>query len=172
MTARQINQVLWSATGCLVAVTAAVLLAGVLLPVRPVGETAQDAGRARTRVAATTVSSLPSLDSFESAWAKPLRRSLTDAPAVGQVATPAATALAANNGIPISLAGTIGTSLALLKGPDGSIVLKSVGEQLNGADVLAIRPGEVDVRYAGRSITLTKPRETASQSPTGNPNDQ
>ena len=62
--------------------------------------------------------------------------------------------------VPISqliLVGTVGNSLALIKGPDGSIGMVETGEDVNGSPVIAIRPSEVDLRVNGKLTTLRMP---------------
>ncbi|HZK82385.1 MAG TPA: hypothetical protein VFC46_14990, partial [Humisphaera sp.] len=63
---------------------------------------------------------------------------------------------------PVTLVGTVGTSLAMLRGPDGVISVLSVGDQLAGAQVLAIRPAQIDVRFNSRTLTLDKPKEAGT----------
>jgi hypothetical protein len=54
----------------------------------------------------------------------------------------------------LALVGTIGNSLALIKGPDGTVAMIEPGDDVNGAPVLAIRPSEVDLRISGKITTL------------------
>lgn len=171
MTARQINQALWIATAACVALAAGVVLLGVALPVGSPGEAAGEAKTGGRPVAAATTTAVPPLDSFDAIWPKPLRRSLNEGVAA-QAAATAAPPVSAAAGLPVSLAGTIGNSLALLKLSDGSVVARRAGDSVGGADVLAIRPGEVDVRFAGRSVTLTKARASAQSAAPVNPLDQ
>jgi hypothetical protein len=170
MTARQINQALWITAACLCGIAALVLVLGVLLPVNakpPADEVSKSAGKHSTP---GEQASLPSLESFESIWPKPLRRPMVDAP----VAPPAPTGpgIAVAGAVPMTLVGTIGNSLAMLQTPDGTIALKGVGEQLAGADVVAVRPGEVDLRYGGRDLTLTKPKDASQAGMIVSPNNQ
>jgi hypothetical protein len=79
---------------------------------------------------------------------------LTDAPAPSTVAAPVAQDIA-----PLTLVGTVGNSLALLRRPDGSIELKAVGESIDGAQVLAVRVGEVELGRSGQKSILKKPKE-------------
>jgi hypothetical protein len=58
------------------------------------------------------------------------------------------------------LVGTIGNSVALVRtGAGGAIEVKGVGEQVNGAKIVAIRPMQVDVEVGGARMTIVKPRE-------------
>ena len=65
----------------------------------------------------------------------------------------------APGGFQLTLAGTIGNSLALLRRADGSIEVKAVGESIDGVEVLAIRSGQIELRVNGEKVTLKKPKE-------------
>jgi len=172
MTARQINQALWAAAACLGGMAVLVLLFGVLIPT----SISTPAPPARVKdnekhAMPSAQASLPPLESFESIWAKPLRRALIEAPVSPQGMTPAGPVMAAPGALPITLVGTIGNTLAMLQNPDGSVVVRGVGEQLAGAEVTAIRPGQIDVRYNGQALTLNMPRNvTPYPGIVGNPN--
>ena len=61
----------------------------------------------------------------------------------------------------IALDGTIGGVLAILRGPDGSEALGEIGDDVNGAVIVAIRPSEVDLRDpSGSIITIRRPAES------------
>ena len=64
-----------------------------------------------------------------------------------------------SHGSDLTLVGTIGTTLALLKTPTNTVEVRGVGESLNGVTVLAVRPSEVDVRFNGQILKLAKPAE-------------
>jgi len=171
MTARQINQALWAAAACLCGVAVIVLVFGVLLPTSVGNARTEAPGSGDKHAMPSAQASLPSLESFESIWAKPLRRTLVDSPAGSSPTTPAGPVVAAPGAVPITLVGTIGTTLAMLQNPDGSVVVKGIGDQLAGAEVTAIRPGQVDVRYNGLALTLTKHRDAVPfPRIVGNPN--
>ena len=155
MNSRQINSVLWTAAAMLAigAVTCAALT--VMWPLSGGVQANGDASVS----ASTQPSSLPPLESLQAAANVPLRR------AAAAATTQAVTA--SNNSVPadtppFTLAGTIGTSLALLRTPAGHIELKAVGDDAMGAKVLAIRPSQVDVRFNGQAVTLQKPKEPGS----------
>lgn len=61
---------------------------------------------------------------------------------------------------PLALVGTVGDSLALLRTSANVVEVKAIGEKLLGAEVLAVRSGEVDLRYNGKVVTLKKPPES------------
>lgn len=155
MTSRQINLGLWTLTAIVSIAAVAIAFVGLwMLP------SATPLGTAATQPVAPAAgpgasAALPSLESFEPIWPKRIRRPLTDAPIVS--ASPSAAPPAAGqSSFPATLVGTIGTSLAMLQMPDGSIALKGVGDEVAGAEVLAIRTAAIDVRYGGRAITLNK----------------
>ena len=155
MNSRQINSVLWTAAATLTigAVTCATLT--VMWPLSGGVHADRDA----IASASTQSTSLPPLESLQAAASVPLHRSA--AIATTQNVSNAQTASASDTP-PFTLAGTIGTSLALLRTPAGQIELKAVGEEAMGAKVLAIRPSQVDVRFNGQSVTLQKPKEPGS----------
>lgn len=65
---------------------------------------------------------------------------------------------AAGGGAPFALVGTIGQSLAMIQTAGGAIEIKGVGEQANGARIVAIRPWQVDVEVGGVKQTIAKAR--------------
>jgi hypothetical protein len=155
MGARRINQILWSVAALLGVAAAAVLMLAMTLPldVRAVEPTA---GRA----AATQESSAPTLAPLEPVWNLRLRGELP-APAAQhepRVAS-AEVAPAGGDGVPVTLVGTVGDSLAMLRGQGGTVEVRAVGETLDGVQVLEVRPARVSVRYNGRVVTLDKPPE-------------
>ncbi len=111
---------------------------------------------ARANVATTQPAGLPALDALQAVAAKPLRHSLDDTPLAGPSSAPV---VAESDAVPVTLVGTIGTSLALLRTQAGEVQLKAIGEDALGAKVLAIRPAQVDIEYNGKSLTLEKPPE-------------
>ena len=74
-----------------------------------------------------------------------------------------AAATVPQNNSPLTLVGTVGSSLAMLQSADGNVELKAVGESLGGMKVLAIRPSQVDVQYNGKKLTLDKVKPPAEQ---------
>jgi hypothetical protein len=151
MNSRQINSMLWTAAAMLAigAVTCAALT--VMWPLSGGVQANGDA----LASASTQPSSLPPLESLQAAANVRLRRAV----AVATTQTVTADSSIPAGTPPFTLAGTIGTSLVLLRTPAGQIELKAVGEEAMGAKVLAIRPSQVDVRFNGQSVTLQKPKE-------------
>lgn len=157
MTTRQINTILWTAAGITGVAALIALIAFAALPIRSSALSHPDptSHLSGPRVAPA---GLPAIESFEPIASRPLRPPLNDAVAAAPAPTmaPASAAAVAPQ---LALVGTIGTSLAMIKTADGTVSLRSVGEQIAGADVLAIRPTQVDLRIAGRTVTLEKPAE-------------
>jgi len=160
MNVRKVNLGLWTLTAGLAA--SALLCAGLGL-FTPVAVDSEPHGAGR-RTAATSQGSIGSqlsLAEFESIWRLNLRKSLTDAPVTAPIAdaatTPAATAAPA--GGPFVLIGTIGDSLAMIRTASGAVELKSLGEMVNGAKIVAIRPAQVDVESDGQRTTVAKARD-------------
>jgi hypothetical protein len=154
MNSRQTNSVLWTAAAMLAIGAVACASLTVLWPLERVANADRDA-----RVSPSTrPASLPPLESLQAAANVPLRRAAT----VATTQAITASSISASDMPPFTLAGTIGTSLALLRTPAGQIELKAVGEDAMGAKVLAIRPSQVDVRFNGRSVTLQRPKEPGS----------
>jgi hypothetical protein len=174
MNTRRINLALWVAAAGLAAAGVAVFAAGLLLPVDVDGLAAAD-GRGNVDDAAgrlvTGRRALPPLAEFEPAWAARLRAPLAPAtaPAGGPAAGPAGDAPPvppAAASPPVTLVGTIGDALALLRAPDGSVQVCAAGETLTGgATVLAVRPAQVDVRYNGQLVTLHRAADAAAADP-------
>jgi hypothetical protein len=158
MITRQLNMFLWTSTAVLSCGAVAVLTFGLFAPLQP-------AAPASTSTAGSTIASqrtgtdLPPLDSFNEIFKRPLRVALTDAPAAAPVPT-SVSAPATAAPPPLVLVGTIGQSLAMIRTADGNIAVKGVGEHVGEADVLAIRPTQVDIRIGGKTVTLEKPVET------------
>src|SRR5712691_10934711 len=147
MNVRRVNRGLWGLTAVLSLGAVACAVMGVVMPVEAPVEDVSLGRRAAATSQASPDSQLP-LSAFESIWAldlrKPLTESGTDA-ARTMDASPSTTA-AGGSGGPFVLVGTIGNSLALVRaGAGGAIEVKGVGEQINGAKIVAIRPMQVDV---------------------------
>jgi len=163
MNARQINLMLWIVATALAVGAVAGLLFAVAAPL----ETAEVPGvgkRVETPATKPTANSdLPSLAELEHVWGVNLRQNLGEAaPPPAAVATQqqATMPAAADASVPVSLVGTIGDSIAMLKTPNNAVEVCAVGEtSANGVTVVAVRPAEVDVRFNGRVVTLAKPKE-------------
>jgi len=156
---RRINHLLYAAAAVLAAGAVAVLILGLTLPLDSVAPETSDHGGASTDGAAA---SLPTLASLEPLWDLRLRSELT--PGEPSQQQPAAARLAADvapapPGVPVSLVGTIGDSLAILRNESGQVEVRAAGENIAGVEVLEVRPARVQVRYNGQVMTLQKPAD-------------
>jgi hypothetical protein len=175
MTGRQLNQILWITVGSLLGGAVIVVVVGLLLPIAgEIPAKSTHLSPADKRATVVTQASLPSLESFEPIWNKSLRRALVEVYSTSAPPSiPVGPVVARPGALPMTLVGTIGNSLAMLQNPDGSVVIKGVGDQLAGAEVRAIRTGQVDLRYNGQMLTLNKTKEPPPfQGVAGNPNNQ
>jgi hypothetical protein len=159
MTVKQINSLLTFAAVACCAAAGLILAGGLLIPLDSAIE---------SHIASTAIhvpASLPSTVSADSAdeafWSRPLRASLSDAVpgAEGSIQT----LTAATNPQSITLVGTIGDSLALIRLADGSVVARGVGDEVSGAGrVLGISAKGVEMSVNGQRVLLTKPQPATS----------
>ena len=182
MNARRVNTVLWSLAAACAAAAVAVLALGIFVPLAPPAVALQNddpslaspddrrvSAATRPSTATSAAGTMPPLASFASIWSAPLRRLNLQGPA-GQSgmssprAAPAAPAATAVVVAPLTLVGTIGDSLALLRRADGVVEVREVGDEIAGAIVLAVRRSQVDLRINGRAVTLDRPA-VAQQAP-------
>ena len=126
---------------------------GTLLPL----DTSTASSASDTSRPTAAENTLPSVASLEPIWDLRLRGDLAPAPASPQPARLAADVAPAAQGIPISLVGTIGDSLAILRQESGQVDVRAAGENVAGVEVLDVRPARVRVRYNGMEQTLEKP---------------
>ncbi|HEX4793466.1 MAG TPA: hypothetical protein VH370_06725 [Humisphaera sp.] len=160
MTRKQINLILWWAAGAAAAGAALCLALAILLPIESSADSHERVAIAQLKPTNSTTP-LPALNSFQSIWDKSLRGQLAqsdDAPPSG--AAPSNVVTSGDSGTTLTLLGTIGESLAMIRMPDGTTELRQVGEQIAGAQILAIRPYQIDIRLDGRTITIAKVQET------------
>jgi hypothetical protein len=151
MNVRATKLLLQITTALLLSAAIASVVAGLILPVD------LDQPSPSTIVPVTSGSHatrLPPVDSFSPLFSRSLQASTADA--VAAVPAAADTAQAAVPVSQLELVGTIGNSVALIKGPDGTVAMVEVGDDVNGAPVLAIRPSQVDLRISGKTTTLQK----------------
>ena len=153
MSARRLNQFLYATAAIVLAGAAAVLALGLTLPL---DNTGGDPSRGAAPVAVADTA-LPPLASLEPIWDLRLRGELTPAPAPQQPARLASDVAPAPQGIPVSLVGTVGDSLAILRQESGQVEVRAAGETVAGVEVLDVRPARVRVRYNGQELTLEKP---------------
>lgn len=148
MSNRKLNQLLWSIATLSVA---GGLLIGGTLVVLPLN--LPEASNPSHGVAAATRPSTSDANLHISLASKSFRPTTSTAAASP---TPAPPTAPANDLTAIQLVGTIGDSIAMLRGPDGTTALVEVGDDVNGAAVLAIRPFQIDLKLNGRTTTLVK----------------
>jgi hypothetical protein len=150
---------LWLATAVCAILAVLSLALGLAIPLDESSQE-QAAGQKQQLTTKGQASGSPTLASFEKIASRKLRAPLTDtAAAPGSV--PGTTTVAQQSDSAPVLVGTIGDSLAMFRMPDGSISLKGVGDKLDGADVVAIRPEQVDLLSNGKRFTLAKPKPPA-----------
>jgi hypothetical protein len=164
MTARQINALLWTGSAAIAAASIGALLFGFNWPLDR--HTERGIGDAKPTTQPSASIALPPLESFSRIWNTELRQPLGDpapappAPPPTAVAAPPPTpGTGGTTGIPVTLAGTIGQSLALLRTATNGVEVCAVGESIQGVTVVAVRPAEVDVRFNGQVVKLSKPVE-------------
>jgi hypothetical protein len=161
LSTRRINLCLQLTAAVLAAAAVVSLVAGLMMPV----ETAAIATPASRPVQANA--GMASSVTFESLGPVFSRSFRAPVPTTEAAATAAAeNAPAAKPPTPppepvtpvaaLTLVGTIGDSLALIRGPDGSVVIVEPNDNLEGTAILAIRPSQVDVRQNGKNSTLRK----------------
>ena len=162
MSERRINLLLWTVAGCCTAGAVAALALAFLIPLESV---ARDAAPA-TRPASPALASrdLPSLPEFEPIFNAVLRPALSEAPPEAAVVAQASPTSTAADAVGLTLVGTIGQSLAMLRNAQGEVELRGVGDTAGGATVVAIQPSRVEMQHNGRSIVLEKPKEPATGS--------
>ncbi len=154
---RRINLALWTAAAVAAATGLPAAWYGFAASVLPSDAPARPSAARPTATPAGGPAVLPP-DAFGDTLTRTYRPTLTAATAGGP-APPTATADAAPSAPPadLRLVGTVGDSTALIRGPDGTTALVEVGDDVDGAVVVAIGPSRVDLRRAGRLTTLRKP---------------
>src|SRR5215216_2824256 len=131
MTSRQINMFLWSGTLVLCALAIGAVAWVILNPLKTEQPTQSTHSMPTTNP--TSMVNLPSLSEIQPFLDKPLRHNFT-----GSSATTIATTQQNSADPPLTLVGTIGNSLAMLRTADGRIELKAVGESIAGLTILTI----------------------------------
>jgi hypothetical protein len=162
MTIRAQRVFFWCIT---VALTAAGVGAAVFAAVMPLSAHPFLGGSIKSPRAMTDRSRYTPL-SFQNVAALNLRRPLDNPPilpSISSKATPLASAPAAP--APCKLVGTIdepGRSLALFEDAAGHRLLKSVGQNVDGAVVLTVAAGQATIVWQGASVVLSLPRDGAT----------
>ncbi len=145
---------LWLGASVLIALAVLVITWGVMRPVESAPEIEIAAVAPTTNPA--NAPGLPRLEEMQAVLARPLRRDLGGG---GTTTAPVSAIANANvNTLPVTLVGTIGNSLAMLRMADGKIELKGVGESVAGMTVMKIAPTRVEVKYNGKVVALDKQR--------------
>jgi hypothetical protein len=159
MNVKQINSLLTSAALACCAGAALIVAGGLLIPL---DWAAESRGLSTAIHLPTSLPSTFTIDSADEAlWSRPLRASLSDAApgADGSNQTFAPTA----NPQSLTLVGTIGDSLALIRLADGSVVARGVGDEVGGAGrVLGISSKGVEMWVNGQRVLLAKPQPATS----------
>ena len=146
MTIRQINHLMRASAVAMIACGAVAIAAAIFVPLdahKPAlvtGEKAQPVG------AASTITDLPPLDQFAAVFSAQLRGQ------PGAASTPVTSASG------LTLVGTIGDQIALVRSGDDTEA-RSIGEHFDGGQVIAIRNGEADLRTTDGIVTLHKQAE-------------
>jgi hypothetical protein len=158
MNVRRVNLSLWTLTGALAAAGLLALGMGVLAPVEVEEPVVARGGRSAATSRASPDGALGA-EAFDRIATLKLRKPLDGSGATAANAqmteqNPAAAA----GGAPFTLVGTIGQSLAMIQTSNGAIEVKGIGEQANGARIVAIRPWQVEVEVGGVRQTIEKAR--------------
>jgi hypothetical protein len=160
MTSRQTNMFLTGAAMFVGIAALAVLAAGVLVPIESLSgeKVAQTNPMLDTDIKPATQPA-----GLDSLFTRSFRNSLDDAPsAEAAKAAMAAAPVATTSPLQVNLIGTIGSSVAILRLADGSMVARGVGDQIDGAEIVRIEPAAVDFRRNGQRFSIAKPMADAS----------
>jgi hypothetical protein len=97
-------------------------------------------------------SALPPLDAFASIWKADLRQPIPPTTRPGGTVDEGAS-------VPIHLSGTLGPDQALIVRADGGVQAVSVGESVDGVEIVEVRSGQIIVRHNGHLSRISKPPE-------------
>jgi hypothetical protein len=103
------------------------------------------------------------LAALDSTLSRPLRGKVAAAAAPAAVAQPQPPPPSATPGI--TLVGTIGDGTAMFRVGDGNVIVRSVGQRVGDAEVVAIRAGEAQLRTGGGIVTIRKNPTTTAVTP-------
>jgi len=151
MNPRRANQLLWMAAAGMALAAVGVIAAAVWVPLA--SETVEAAGT-RQLSRGSRDHSLPPLASFEPIWQLRLRHDM----GATAGAQPVVAADVAADSAPVTLVGTVGTSLALIRTADGQVKVTAPGERAGDVELIEVRAGEVIVRTGGQMTRLRKPQ--------------
>jgi hypothetical protein len=162
MTVKRINSLLKATAVACCALAGLVVAAAVLTPL-DLGER-EPGGKnlvASQPGAGRRPTTLPAGETGEAYLAHAWRGTARENLAANSQAAPSAGAPGAPPG-PMTLVGTIGDALALIKLPDGSVVAKGVGEEVGDGSVVNIGSKGVEVLINGQHVLLSKPQPATS----------
>ena len=160
MRVARVKSILWLTSALAFAAAVMVILAAAMLPFDSSSDApAQATSHPKFTAPATQPLFIQPLASFEPAWRVSLRRPLVEPPAS---TLPAADAAAKPVELAVRLIGTIvdgqhprGVFMTGLT----KVELKSVGEKVGNAEVLAIDDNSATLSYEGRTITLHREKK-------------
>jgi hypothetical protein len=157
MNVRQIRAILWALAALLTvsAVASALLL---LLPSDPPRIEARGGDEPGAAAPSQAVrDEIPTLDAFEPILAATFDEPLVrPAPEVLEEPAPEPAPAAASASVPFRLAGTVGTTLAVLRADDGRIEVRRVGQSVDGVEILSVEAGRATVRHNGQVHLLER----------------
>jgi len=162
LNARRTNTLLFTAAIALFVAAGASLIAGLWLPLEAASVSQGVQPRADAQPSTRSSDRLPPLTAYEAIATRQWRSPESSPTIAAGTSTPAAPA-AADGSLPaMSLEGTVGNSLAIIKLGDGSTILKAVGDEIAGARIVAISPSQVQLLRDGRPLMISKPMPTSS----------
>lgn len=101
---------------------------------------------------APAAATLPELKEFEVIWTADLHPQA--GPHIAEAPAPQ------DDSVPLRLLGTLGGTQALVATPDGVAQAVSVGESVNGIEIVEVGAGEMTVRHNGKLARVVKPPES------------
>ena len=148
MTTRKTNTILRTIAAMFIGGGAMAIAVAMIAPIglETVGPTSADPSN-NPRIAAST-SDVPPLDQFE-----PIFAALQAQPEAST--TPPAVTSAGG----LTLVGTVGDRIAMIRN-GGETEVKSIGDRIDNAELIAVRSGEIDMRTPDGVVTLRKPSES------------
>jgi len=161
MTVKAINSLLMAGAGACGAVALLAVVGGLFVQL-DTEVSREDAGNGRLSPAVHSATTIPTTTPGDAVWSRAFRGSLNDAAFNG---TPAASPAATSNiSGSLSLVGTIGDALALIRLADGSVVARGVGDDVGdgASSVVTIGPKGVELSVNGQRVLLAKPQPATS----------
>jgi hypothetical protein len=162
LNARRTNVILWLSAALLCAGAAVSLALGLFLPIADTDDSGKTAAQTPVLPATRSDGLQPPLAQFESIFSRRLRSAELEAAHVTALAPPIPGVSDASMPA-MTLEGTVGNSLAIIRLADGSTILKAVGDEIAGARVVSISSAQVELQRDGQTILLSKPLPTSSR---------